>query len=69
MEKWILEDVARADRLALQARSAARAGDMSRAGELRRQFETIYDELEAKIADSDRAAVSMARVRAELEAV
>lgn len=42
---------------------------MSRAGELRRQFETIYDELEAKIADSDRAAVSMARVRAELEAV
>lgn len=54
MEKWIVCGVFRADRLAAAARAAAEAGDAARAAALRRDFDTVYDELEARLDTADR---------------
>ncbi len=48
MDKQLLELVRKADSLASQARAAAQAGDHKRAAELRRQFDLIYNQLEAQ---------------------
>ncbi len=45
----LAERIAQADRLVLQARSAAQAGDHKRAIELRAQFDALYDQLEVDI--------------------
>jgi hypothetical protein len=45
----LAERIAQADRIALQARSAAQAGDHKRASELRAEFDRIHDELKADV--------------------
>lgn len=50
MDQSILERLAEADRLARAARKAAEAGNTKRAAALRRQFDCLFDELEAQAA-------------------
>jgi hypothetical protein len=69
MDDQLTQRIAKANRLALAARSAAEGGDQARAAELRKEFDRLYDELELEIEQADDPAGSLELTIAKANAV